>query len=158
MTTATYRHDPGCEYGLDPGDSGRPTGHSDAARRVADIYMLHRIAGGILGTVGKVFAVALADGRSDMVLYDTIADCIRHQRHNAKWYAYLRVGREEMSVCNAASVLKLHRDADATGLSFTDRDDPSFGMEIIPRLTAEDHQRMTRAIAARTWIPGRTTR
>jgi hypothetical protein len=157
MTQTAFLHDVGCEYGRDDGD-GRPTGHSDAARRVSDIYMLHRVAGGLLGTVGKVFAVALADGRSDMCLYDTMADCIRHQRHNAKWYAYLRVGREAMTICNAASVLRLHRDADATGLTFVDRDDPSFGLELIPRLCAEDHQRMTRAIAARTWIPGRITR
>jgi hypothetical protein len=153
-----FRHDPGCEYGRDPGDSGRPTGHSDAARRVADTYMLHRVASRGLGSVGKVFAVALNDGTSDGVLYDTMADCIRHQRHNAKWYAYLRVGREDMSVCAAASVLKLHRDADNAGLKFVDRDDPSFAFELIPRLTAEDNQRMNRALAARTWIPGRNAR
>lgn len=156
MGTATaFRHDPGCEYALD----GAPGGHADAARRVADTYMLHRVAGKHLATVGKVFAVALADGTSDGVLYDTIAAAIRHQRHNAKWYAYLRVGREDMTVCNAASVLKLHRDADEAGLNFTDRHDPKvFGFELIPRLTAEDHQRMTRALAARSWIPGRTIR
>lgn len=158
MGETLFRHDAGCEYGRDPADSGRPTGHSDAARQVANTYMLHRVANPGLGSVGKVFAVALADGSSDMVLYDTMADCIRHQRHNAKWYAYLRVGRDEMTVCNAASVLKMHRDADAAGLKFVDRDDPSFGMELIPRLTAEDHQRMTSALAARTWIPGRKTR
>jgi len=153
-----FRHDPGCEYGRDPGDSGRPTGHSDAARRVADTYMLHRVANPGLGSVNKVFAVALSDGSSDGVLYDTMAACIRHQKHNARWYAYLRVGREEMSVCAAASVLKIHRDADAAGLKFVDRDDPSFGMELIPRLTVEDNQRMTSALAARTWIPGRAIR
>jgi hypothetical protein len=158
MAETTFTHDRACEYALEAEDSGRPYGHSDAARRTADIYMLHRIAGGLLGTVGKVFAVALSDGRGDGVLYDTLADCIRHQKHNARWYAYLRVGRGEMTVCQAASFLKLHADADATGLTFTDRDDPSYAMELIPRLTAEDHQRMTRALAAKTWIPGRTMR
>ena len=119
--------------------------------------MLHRVASRGLGSVGKVFAVALADGSSDGTLYDTMADCIRHQRHNAKWYAYLRVGREGMTVCNAASLLKVHRDADEAGIKFVDRDDgASFGLELIGRLTAEDHQRMTRALAAKTWIPGRT--
>jgi hypothetical protein len=156
VSAVQFRHDPGCGYARDQEDAGRPAGHSDAARRTADTYMLHRVAGRHLATVGKVFAVALADGKSDGVLYDTMADCIRHQGHNAKWYAYLRVGREDMSVCAAASLLKLHRDADAAGLKFVDRDDPaSFGMELIPRLTAEDHQRMTRALAAKTWIPGR---
>jgi hypothetical protein len=154
--SAQFTHDPGCEYARDPAHAGLPYGHEDAARRVADTYMLHRLAGGRLGSVGKVFAVALHDGSSDGVLYDTITEAIRHQRHNAKWYAYLRVGREDMTVCNAASMLKLHRDADAAGLTFTDRDDPSCGYELIPRLAQEDHRRMTRAIAARTWIPGRT--
>lgn len=158
MGATLFRHDAGCEYGRDPADSGRPTGHSDAARRVADTAMLHRVAGRGLENVGKVFAVALNDGSSDGVLYDTMADCIRHQRHNAKWYAYMRVSRHGMSVCEAASMLKMHRDADAAGLTFTDRNDPSFGFELIPRLTAEDHQRMTNALAARTWIPGRTIR
>lgn len=157
MQVREFIHDFGCEYGRDAADEGRPGGHSDAARRVADTYMLHRIASPGLGSVGKVFAVALADGTSDFVLYDTMADCIRHQRSNAKWYAYLRVGREDMTICNAASLLKMHRDADAAGLKFVDRDDPSFGYELIPRLTAEDHQRMTRALAAGTWIPGRKT-
>jgi hypothetical protein len=158
MPVTQFRHDAGCEYGRDPGDSGRPAGHSDAARRVADTYMLHRVANRGLGSVNKVFAVALSDGASDGVLYDTMADCIRHQKHNAKWYAYLRVGREDMTICAAASVLKIHRDADEAGLKFVDRDDPSFAMELIPRLTVEDNQRMTRALAARTWIPGRTHR
>jgi hypothetical protein len=153
-----FTHDFGCEYARDPADSGRSYGHSDAAKRVADTYMIHRIASPGLGSVGKVFAVALADGSSDMTLYDTMADCIRHQRHNAKWYAYLRVGREDMTVCNAASILKVHRDADAAGLKFVDRDDPSFGYELIPRLAQEDQQRMTRALAAKTWIPGRGNR
>jgi hypothetical protein len=147
-TTVTV-HEPGCEY-------AREFDHADAAKRVSDTYNLHRTASGLLGTVGKVFAVALSDGTSDGVLYDTMADAIRHQRHNAKWYAYLRVGREGMTPCNAASLLKLHRDADAAGLKFVDRDDPSCGYELIPRLTIEDHQRMTRALAAQTWIPGRT--
>jgi hypothetical protein len=160
MGTAVFTHDAGCAYARDPAHAGLPYGHEDAARRVSDTYMLHRVAGRGLGleNVGKVFAVALNDGTSDGVLYDTMADCIRHQRHNAKWYAYLRVGREDMSVCAAASVLKIHRDADEAGLKFTDRDDPSFGFELIPRLTIEDDQRMTRALAAKTWIPGRTIR
>jgi hypothetical protein len=151
MSTAVITHAPGCEYGRRE--------HGDAAKRIADTYNLHRIAGSGLGldNVGKVFAIALNDGTSDGVLYPDMKAAIRHQKHNAKWYAYLRVGREAMTECAAASLLKLHRDADAHGLKFTDRDDPSYGMEIIPRLTVEDHYRMTRAISAGTWIPGRNS-
>src|SRR5579864_2590956 len=143
MQAVRFRHDPGCEYGR--GEAAADgNGHSDAARRVADTYNLHRIAGTGLGlhNVGKVFAVALADGTSDGVLYPDIRAAIRYQRHNAKWYAYLRVGREACSVCMAASLLRLHRDADAAGLNFTDRDDASFGLELIPRVTREDNARM----------------
>jgi hypothetical protein len=150
MTTAlAVRHEPGCDYGRRE--------HGDAAKRIADTYNLHRIAGSGLGldNIGKVFAVALNDGTSDGELYPDMKTAIRFQRHNAKWYAYLRVGREAMTECNAASLLKLHRDADKHGLKFVDRDDPSYGNEIIPRLTVEDHQRMTKALAAGTWIPGR---
>lgn len=139
-----HQHDPGCEW-ADAHD------HSDAAKRVADTYNLHRVAGTGLGLcqVGKVFAVRLSDGTSDGVLYDTLPDAIRHQRSNAKWYAYLRVQRDAMTVCNAASLLKMHREADTAGLNFVGRhDDPASQMEIIPRLTVEDHQRQLRALAA----------
>jgi hypothetical protein len=148
---AAVRHNPGCHYGRRE--------HGDAAKRIADTYMLHRTAGAGLGldSVGKVFAVALADGTTDGVLYDTIQDAIRHQKHNARWYAYLRVGRQGMGECEAASILQIHRDADEAGLKFTDRDDPSYGMEVIPRLTVEDHFRQTQAMKARSWIPGRST-
>jgi hypothetical protein len=150
VTRTATRHDPGCRYGRGQ--------HGDAAKRIADTHNLHRTAGTGLGldSVGKVFACALADGTSDGVLYDTIKDAIRHQKHNAKWYCYLRVSRDALTECGAASLLQLHRDADDAGLKFVDRDDPSCGAEIIDRLTVEDHYRMTQALAARTWIPGRT--
>ncbi len=154
MTAALLvRHEPGCDYGR-----AVCALEHDTCQRIADTYNLHRIAGAGLGleNVGKVFAVALSDGTSDGVLYPDIQTAIRFQRHHAKWYAYLRVGREGMTACNAASALKLHRDADQAGLKFVDRDDPSFGNEVIPRLTVEDNHRMLAALAAKTWIPGRS--
>jgi hypothetical protein len=151
VTPVLARHDPGCRYGRGQ--------HGDAAKRIADTHNLHRTAGSGLGldNVGKIFACALNDGTSDGVLYPDIKTAIRHQKHNAKWYCYLRVTRDAWTECMAASLLQVHRDADDAGLKFVDRDDPSYGAEIIPRLTVEDHYRMTRALAAKTWIPGRTT-
>lgn len=156
MTVAVATHDPGCEYGLE--SDGRS--HSDAARRIADTYMLHRVAGQGLGldNVNKVIACRLDDGTSDGVLYDSKRDAALHQHHNEKYFAYLRIGREGMTVCEAASLLKIHRDAFGAGLNFTDPDDGMFGAEVIPRLAAEDNARMTSALAAGTWIPGRTSR
>ena len=149
-TPLLIRHDPSCEYGRGA--------HGDAAKRIADTHNLHRTAGAGLGleNVGQVFACALSDGSSDGVLYPDMKTAIRYQRHNAKWYGYFRVARQAMTECQAASVLKIHRDADDAGLKFVDREDPMCGAEIIDRLTVEDHQRMTRAITAKTWIPGRT--
>ena len=112
MTTAVITHNPGCDYGS--------RAHGDAARRIADTHNLHRTAGAGLGldNIGKVFAVALNDGTSDGVLYPDMKTAIRFQKHNAKWYAYLRVARHAMTECDAASMLQLHRDADEAGLPY----------------------------------------
>lgn len=142
-------HDFGCDW-------ARPAagGHSDAAKRVRDTYNLHRAAGlagagfGLNSTLNKIFAVALADGRSDGVLYDTRHDAIRHQHHNEKWYAYLRVERYVMSTCQAEGMLKWHREAYDKGLVFVDRDDARLSsMELIQRMTREDHRRQLTALS-----------
>lgn len=144
MTPVLIRHDPQCRW-------ARDFDHEDAAKRVADAYNLHRVAGSGLGldNVGKVFAARLSDGTSDGVLYPDIRTAIRWQKSNARWYAYLRIQRDAMTACNAASLLKMHRDADAAGLNFVGRhDEPQSAMELIPRLTQEDHQRQLRALSA----------
>lgn len=153
------QHEPGCSWDRDPARAA--VAHCDAAKRIADTYMLHRTAGTGLGLtqVGKVFAARLDDGTSDGTLYDTRPDAIRHQHHNERFFAYYRIGREPMHTCNAASVLEIHRQvyrAAGSGLSFLDRDEPTFGAELIPRLTLEDNHRMLAAAMAGTWIPGRT--
>jgi hypothetical protein len=143
-TPVLIQHDPQCRW-------ARDVDHSDAAKRIADIHNLHRTAGAGLGLsqVGQVFAVQLSDGTSDGVLYPDIRTAIRFQRHNARWYAYLRVDRGAMTPCNAASLLKMHREADTAGLNFVGRhDEPQSAMEIIPRLTQEDHQAQMRALSA----------
>jgi len=142
-------HEHGCDW-------ARPSGgaHSDAAKRVRDTYNLHRAAGaagaafGLNSTLNKIFAVALADGASDGVLYDTRHDAVRHQHHNEKWYAYLRVERYVMTACQAESVLKFHREAYDKGLVFVDRDDARLSsMELITRMTTEDHRRQLAALS-----------
>jgi len=147
--TVLVPHDYGCEWARPDGG-----GHSDAARRVCDTYNLHRAAGyhgagfGIDSTLNRIFACALADGTSDGVLYDTRFDAIRHQHHNEKFYAYFRVERYVMSVCQAESVLKFHREAYDQGLVFADRDDARLSsMEIIPRMTQEHYARQLAALS-----------
>jgi hypothetical protein len=152
--TVLVAHDPGCGWAR-PGGGG----HTDAAKRVCDTYNLHRAAGaafGIRSNLNKIFACALADGSSDGDLYDTRQDAIRHQHHNEKWYAYLRVERYLMTICQAESMLRWHREAYEKGLVFTDRDDRLPGtpgltaadVEVIPRLTVEDQQKQLRALLA----------
>jgi|SRR5271166_930306 len=144
--TVLVAHDHGCEWAR-PGGGG----HSDAAKKVADTYNLHRAAGaafGVSSNLNKIFAVALADGSSDGDLYDTRHEAIRHQHHNEKWYAYLRVERYLMSTCQAESMLKWHREAYDKGLVFVDRDDARLSShELIPRLTVEDFTRQRLALA-----------
>jgi hypothetical protein len=147
------QHDPGCGW-------ARPShpGHSDAAKRVCDTYNLHRAAGaafGIHSNLNKIFACRLSDGTSDGDLYDTRADCIRHQHHDEKWFCYLRVERYVMTVCQAESALKWHREAYDKGLVFVDRDAvvgpgiTAADMEMIPRATVEDHARQLAALSGR---------
>jgi hypothetical protein len=146
-------HDPGCKY-------ARPTGggHSDAAKRVADVYNLHLVAGRSFipnPNLGRVAAVALADGRSDGVLYDSLRDAVRHQHGNEQLFAYLRIAPHGMSVCAAEAFLRTHRLFFDAGWRLPDPDHRDGGHVPIPRLATEDNNRLLGALAARTWIPGR---
>lgn len=112
-------------------------GHSDAAKRICDIYNLHRLAIG-LDAVGKYFASALADGRSDDTLYDTKLDCVLHQHHNEDYYTFIRIGPQSMVVCEAEVMLKTARTLYDNGLRLADPDHVRGGREVIKRLSVED--------------------
>lgn len=142
MTPVLVRHDAGCKFAREADG-----GHSDASKRISDWYNLHRAA----GTTRGVIAVALADGTSDGVLYEDRAAAIAHQHHNEHRFAYIRIGAPSMSVCQAASLLRFERQA--ARLRLADRDDPHGGLEVIPRLTIEDHQRQLAALAGRGSLP-----
>lgn len=117
--------------------------HSDAAKRVADVYSLHRIADPY-GNVGYWIACALADGQSDNVLYESKADAIRHQHHNENWYAYIQIVPAMMTPCEAEVMLKISRMAYDHGMRITD------GLsrhELIRRLGWEDQISLSKGIA-----------
>ena len=84
------------------------TDHSDAAKRVSDIYNLHRIADAY-GNIGFWFACALADGQSDMGLYESKQDAIRHQHHNENYYTFIQIVPSSMTPCEAEVMLKTAR-------------------------------------------------
>lgn len=130
-------HDQGCRYAA----FGMP--HTDAAKRVSDTYNLHLEAGKSYGStnVGKVIAVALADGRSDGTVYDGMHDAVVHQHHNEWFYGYLRINPSSMSPCDAEAFLKMERLRYDAQMKLADRDDSHGGYVVIPRLNKEDQER-----------------
>jgi|SRR5215831_3916079 len=132
-------HDVGCDFARPVDENGNQLEHSDAAKRVADAYMLHRVADKE-NSPGQWFAVRLDDGSSDHTLYETRADCIRHQRGNALWFAYIQVQLCGMNICQAESVLYFHRKAyKANGELLADPD-----RQIIPALTRRQFREQLR--------------
>ena len=132
--------------------SGFDVEHSDAAKRLSDCYRLHRLADPI-GSIGKWFAAALADGDSDRTLYDTRAECVWYQKHNEEYYCYVQIIPGDMNPCNAESFLGTNRKLYDAGLKLTDRDHRAGGRTIIPRVAAEDQQALMRSIQSGGKLP-----
>lgn len=93
--------------------------HSDAAKRISDIYSLHRIADPY-GNIGSWFASSLANGESDMVLYDSKPNAIRHQHHNENYYTFIQIVPSMMTPCEAEVMLKVARMAYDKGWRVSD--------------------------------------
>lgn len=150
---ALVAHDPGCRYARESDG-----GHSDASKRISDVHNLHLLAGegyrAVTGRnphIGLVFACRLADGTSDNVLYPSLAEAVRHQHHDENWFAFLRVTPGGMSVCAAASLLRIHRQVYDNGGRMSGTSVPRV---IIPRVTGEDAAEQMRALAARRFPIG----
>lgn len=111
--------------------------HSDEAKRLCDTYNLHRIAGGN-ASIGKWFAASLAEGKSDNQLYDNKLDCVTHQRHNEKYYAFIKIVPASMSQCDAEIMLQVQRRLYESGLRVADPDDKHGGKDLIKRASIED--------------------
>lgn len=123
-------------------------GHSDAAKRISDIYNLHRLADPY-GNIGSWFASALTDGESDMVLYDSKQDAVKHQHHNENYYTYMQIVPSMMTPCEAEVMLKIARMAYDKGFRVTD------GMskrDLIRRLGWEDQVALSKGIATNVRI------
>jgi hypothetical protein len=122
-------HEPWCQQ--------KAIGHTDAANRVHDTYNLHRLALGN-DAIGKWFACALADGRSDNELYDSKYDCVRHQKHNEQFYTFVKIVPPSMRLCEAEIVLSAARKHYDAGFRLVDPDHKHGGPDLIKRLTMED--------------------
>lgn len=122
--------------------------HSDAAKRVSDIYLMHRVADPY-GNIGKWMACALADGSSDNVLYDSKQDAIRHQHHNENWYTFIQIVPSTMTPCEAEVMLKVARMAYDAGGRISD----GFSRhDLIKRLGWEDQLAASNGIATNVVI------
>ncbi len=138
------QHEPWCQMAI--------MGHSDAARRMADIYNLHRIGMGH-DAIGKWFAVRLTDGTSDDTLYDDKQSCVRHQKHNEMFYNFVRIVPSSMKVCDAELLLRTARTLHEKGIRIADPDHKRGGLEVIKRSTVEDQMANARGTNTNLIMP-----
>lgn len=117
---------------------------SDAGKRVSDQYNLHRVAA--VHDVGRWFAVALHDGTSDGVLYDSKSAAVTHQKHNEMFYAYVQIGPWPMTPAMADSFLALHRRLYDKDVRLADPDHANGGRDVIKRVSQEDQRAQLRAL------------
>jgi hypothetical protein len=150
--TILVRHDPGCRWARPGAEAqisaaGRVTGvrstgggHSDAAKRFADTYGLHKAAGMARGWI----AVRYADGSGGQDVYDTreaaVAGCWPWEDE----FFYCSLAERSMTVCAAESVLRYKRIM--AEIERPDRDIRGGGLEVIPRLAIEDQEAQIRAV------------
>lgn len=125
--------------------------HSDAAKRIADIYNLHRVADPY-GNVGSWFACALQDGQSDMVLYDSKPEAIRHQHNNENYYTYVQIVPSMMDECAAEVMVKVARMAYDKGIMRPT--DGGTKRELIRRLGWEDQVALSKGNATNLRMEG----
>jgi hypothetical protein len=117
-------------------------GHSDAAMRITDIYMMHKAADQY-GSIGRWIACRLDDGTSDNMLYMTKAQAVTFQKNNENYYTYIRLTPAQITPCEAEVMLKTARMFYDNGARTSD----GFGSrEIIKRLSWEDQNAQSKGI------------
>lgn len=126
-----YRHEIWCQHKKDNHGNSM-----DATKRIADEYMMHRVAG--VDTMKKFIACRLEDGVSDHVLYDNHGDAVRHQHGNENQFLYIRMMAPSMNPCEAYVMLKTARAAYSQGLRMKDPDHKRGGFSVIRRVSIED--------------------
>lgn len=117
--------------------------HSDAAKRIADVYNLHRVADPY-GNIGSWIACALQDGQSDMVLYDSKDAAIHHQHGYENYFIYIQIVPAMITACEAQVHLKIGRMCYDKGGRWANGDTKH---ELIRRLGWEDQVALSKGIA-----------
>jgi hypothetical protein len=93
---------------------------TESGKRVAEAVNLH-LRVNQFDAIGKWVACALSAGRSDMVLYDTKADAIRHQLHE-QYACYVCIPPNGMSDQDGATYLRIMRQMRDAGVRIADPD------------------------------------
>ena len=155
--TVIVKHDIGCKWARFEGEvderanilsGGIRPGHSDAAKRFSDVYNLHKAAGLVRGWI----AVRYSDGSSNGDVYESRADAVADSWPYEDWYFYATLQQPSLTICAAESLLRYKRVMSEIDRAHTDRDQPHGGLEVIPRLTAEDTEAQIAAVRSGTGI------
>lgn len=93
---------------------------ADEAKRCAAAVNIHLNVAGV-DAIGKWCAIRLSDGGSDMTLYDTKADAVRHQLDEF-FCAYVCIPPGGMSEGDAVSWLRTMRQMREAGVRLADPD------------------------------------
>jgi len=144
----TDTHEIWCQYKLNNHE-----GYADAAKRIRDEYLLHRVAGGF-DVMGKWIACNLQDGTSDHVLYDSKRDAVLHQHgYSENYYTYIKLVAPTMNACEAYVMLRIARVAYNNGMRLADSDHKTGGMSIIHRVSIEDQLAVARGMPTNLRFP-----
>ena len=115
----------------------------DAGRRIADEFIMHRLADPI-GNLGKFMAVRLSDGGSDHALYPSIDEARRiiGKRDDEDRWFYIQIVPSQLPARDASILLRTNRKMYDAGIRQRAMD----GRVMIPRLAREDHTAQLRSI------------
>lgn len=116
------------------GCPARGSGHTDAARRIADACTMHWLAIG-WDSIRYWAGFRLEDGRTpdNNTLYDSKRHAVSHLRNGAPC-VFIKLHPGGMNVCEAEVMLKMYRQAYLNGSPYADPEHRHGGPDIIPRI------------------------
>jgi len=119
--------------------------HTDAAKRCADGVNLAIAARGT-EVIGKWLCVKLEDGSVEQTVYDHQSDAVGAMWPHEHEYAYLRIPRQWMTLCESESYLRFNRMRYDAGMNVMpdprDVQRPGAVRDVIRPLTRTAHQQM----------------
>ncbi len=129
MTPLIVHHVPSCTY--------KQKGHTDPAKRIADMVTMHWLAV-MMECTGKWLMFNLSDGRGGRDLFPSKYDAVRHAS-NPKNMLYLCLVPGGMTICEAEICLNTARQMADWGLEESER-------QLIPRIAGEHRGQMLKLL------------